>query len=121
MVNFLTCPVCGFQMERGLYRREGFRCPKCSTALHADESLFYLDAVVSIAIASLVSYIADLAGLMFVLGTVVLAGLLFVLGCVGLAYYYPKLAVGLPSFGRVTLQIHSPEDKEGEANEQADE
>jgi hypothetical protein len=108
-------------MERGLYRREGFRCPKCATVLHADESLFYLDAVLSIALAGLVCYIANLGGLMFVLGTVVLAGLLFVFGCVGLAYYYPKLAVGLPSFGRVTLQIHSPDDPAKDANEQTEE
>ena len=114
MVHFLTCPVCGFQIERELLRLEGFKCPKCGTFLHADESLGYIVGVLSIALAVLISYIADLTGLAFVLSTVVLAFLLFVVGCVGLANYYIKLAVGLPSHGRVILKIPPPDNHPGD-------
>ena len=68
-VECLTCPVCGAQFDAALIRHDGFRCPECGTFLHADENFFYIVGVLSIALAVLISYIIDLTGLAFILGT----------------------------------------------------
>jgi hypothetical protein len=120
MVYFLTCPACGFQMRKGLFRKEGFECPNCGTFLHLDERITYLVAVLSIALAVLIPYLAGLDGLTFFLASIVLIVVLLVIGCVALAYYYPKLAVGLPPHGSVILHIPPPVDPAGNDTHQAD-
>lgn len=97
-------------MEKELFRREGFECPKCGSFLHADEWIVYIAAILSIPLAALISYLAGLDGLAFFLGTAVLWLLLLVLSGVGIGLYYPKLAVGLPPHGRVILRIPPPDD-----------
>jgi hypothetical protein len=106
----LLCPVCGFQMEKELFRREGFNCPNCGSFLHLAESTIQIAAAASIPLAALISYVVGLSGLVFFLVTVVLAILLFVLACVAIACYFPKLASGLPPYGRVILHIPSSDD-----------
>ncbi len=110
MVCFLTCPACGFQMDKTLFRREGFRCPNCQTFLHGAEWISYIIALAAIVLAALISYLFGLQDFKLVLGTAVISILLFLLGCAITGLYFPKLAIGLPSNGRITLRIPPPDE-----------
>jgi hypothetical protein len=118
MLGFLTCPVCGFRMGKELFRREGFECPRCRSFLHLDERYSYIAAALCAPLALFISYIAGLDGLAFVLGTAVAWALLLALCGVGAAYYFPKLAVGLPPHDRVILHIPPADDQAREQTEQ---
>jgi hypothetical protein len=118
VVDFLTCPVCSCQIERELYRREGFRCPKCGSFLHLDERFAYVAAVLCVPVAVLISNAAGLEGLSLFLGAAVLWVLLLALSGVAVAYCYPKLAVGLPPHGRIILHIPPPDDRPKDQGEQ---
>ena len=105
----ILCPACGYRMEKGEIHTDAFRCPGCGQWLEPDRSIVLPGALVSMLCGVLVSYLAGLSGITFLLVALLISFLLACLVGFVTTLLRPRLVRRSPVYGK-DFRITGPPD-----------